>query len=355
MKVFKIFFSVIFLCLSCQLTYAQEFCIGYDVITITPTEFVIDVKLQLSAAGNKLGTSTLIFSYNGTNLSNPTMVTDFLAPTGLYSPTLVKKTNPSAEGLASISVLLSTINNGTAIAFAPAWTPIVRMHFNSTGMSTSSLAFSLLSDVFKDDEATSFTANPACLPLDVPLPLEWLDFRATTKTERGAKIVNLDWVTASERNIQYFVVERSQDGKSFVQVGANVTASNKSTKNAYHVEDSNPLAGLSFYRIHEATLGGKNSYSLVRSVDIVKEKGLLSVYPNPSDSDISIEMEINKNAGDVFVEIFDMVGKQIYFKKIAAETERMTIPIPTMGLPDGTYVIRVKNGANIWQHKIVKN
>jgi Secretion system C-terminal sorting domain len=309
------------------------------------------MKLSLSgSAPFKLGDFNLAMNFNSNALSNPTLISNTLTP--VYTPATVK--NP-AVGLAVVDAeFRGTLGQGLPIGTLPTEIAVVQFTILNTALTTG-FSVNPANCVVFNDAIVLLSIGSGCPSLDVPLPLEWLDFRATAKTERGAKIVNLDWVTASERNIQYFVVERSQDGKSFVQVGANVTASNKSTKNAYHVEDSNPLAGLSFYRIHEATLGGKNSYSPVRSVDIVKEKGLLSVYPNPSDSDISIEMEINKNAGDVFVEIFDLVGKQVYFKKITAETERITIPIPTINLPNGNYVIRVKNGANIWQHKIVKN
>jgi trimeric autotransporter adhesin len=184
-----------------------------------------------------------------------------------------------------------------------------------------------------------------------PLPI---DLQSFTANKKGTKSL-LNWQVASEKNLNLYQLERSTDGVIFsniFEIKPKAYAVNE--KVSYDYTDENPLSGINYYRLKALDKNGEYKYSKVVSLDFGK---LLrgKAYPNPFDSDISVEMEISKNAGDVFVEIFDMIGKQVYYKKFAAETERMNVPVPTANLTAGTYIIRVKNGANIWQHKIVKN
>jgi Secretion system C-terminal sorting domain len=181
-----------------------------------------------------------------------------------------------------------------------------------------------------------------------------IDLQSFTANKKGTKSL-LNWQVASEKNLNLYQLERSNDGVIFSNIfETKPKAFAINEKVSYDFTDENPLSGINYYRLKASDKNGEFKYSKVVSLDFGNTfKG--KVYPNPFASDISVEMDINKNVGDVFVEVFDLVGKQIYYKKIAAETERMTIPVPTANLPDGTYLIRVKNGANIWQHKIVKN
>jgi Secretion system C-terminal sorting domain len=185
----------------------------------------------------------------------------------------------------------------------------------------------------------------------VVLPIELQSFTADKKGDRSY----LNWKVASEKNLNLYQLERSNDGVIFSNIyEIKAKANTINEKAVYEYMDEKPFSGVNYYRLKAVDKNGEFKYSKVASIDFGNTfKG--KVYPNPFASDISVEMDINKNVGDVFVEVFDLVGKQIYYKKIAAETERMTIPVPTANLPDGTYLIRVKNGANIWQHKIVKN
>lgn len=77
------------------------------------------------------------------------------------------------------------------------------------------------------------------------LPLTLLNFEAKAEND----YVMVTWFTASESEIDSFVIERSLDAKEFAEVGK-VKAKGKAAElNAYAIIDKSPNEGLAYYRL----------------------------------------------------------------------------------------------------------
>lgn len=154
--------------------------------------------------------------------------------------------------------------------------------------------------------------------------------------------VNLDWATASETDNDYFEVERSADVRTWKAIGRIEGAGTVSTVQNYALTDSDPLEGVSYYRLKIVDFNGKADYSMIKPINI--QPGLaLSIYPNPATSSVTIS---GKASG--YFKIFNSSGRQVMQMRVNAE--KTTIPIN--GLPVGAYVIVSDNGLN---SRFVKN
>ncbi len=109
------------------------------------------------------------------------------------------------------------------------------------------------------------------------LPIELLEFTAAPFGQQ----VKTNWVTASELNNDYFIVERSSGDGAFMPVGEIDGAGNSTSILRYEFYDPNPLSGISYYRLKQVDFNGQTSYSAVVPV-YFEQQNTVSVYPNPS-------------------------------------------------------------------------
>lgn len=109
------------------------------------------------------------------------------------------------------------------------------------------------------------------------LPIELLEFTA----EPDGKNVMTRWVTATETNNDYFLVERSIGGAAFEVVGRIDGAGNSTQLLSYEFLDENAVAGTSYYRLRQVDFNGQFSLSPIVAVNLTPETNA-AVYPNPS-------------------------------------------------------------------------
>lgn len=148
---------------------------------------------------------------------------------------------------------------------------------------------------------------PATIPnCQIVIPVEWLNFQA--KSNKNS--VDLDWSTATEHNVQHFIVERSTDGQAFEQIGVSLPAKNTLAQNNYTTTDDKPLSGVSFYRIKEVSFDGKESFSVIKSVIFKENTAIFTVYPNPKSPAGPLSIQTNFNENYTF-NLYDTTGKRL--------------------------------------------
>jgi hypothetical protein len=77
------------------------------------------------------------------------------------------------------------------------------------------------------------------------LPVTLLSFEAAAEQE----YVMISWYTASEAEIDSFIVEKSTDAKAFSEVGRVAAKGAPETLTAYALVDKNPVLGVAYYRL----------------------------------------------------------------------------------------------------------
>jgi hypothetical protein len=193
-----------------------------------------------------------------------------------------------------------------------------------------------------------------CTIDNVVLPLDLRSFTAKKDKTNGDKTL-VQWESVGEKNLETYIVERSEDGINFKPIGfERPKAKNETEKVDYSFMDDKPAIGINYYRLQSKELSKKVNYSKIVSVDFglgIKAK----TFPNPFTAELNIEIDIEQGVkGEVTVDMFDTSGKQVLTKKLNAEGRKLNFDIPTEGLVPGSYVIRIKNGSYTWQHKITK-
>jgi Secretion system C-terminal sorting domain len=117
-----------------------------------------------------------------------------------------------------------------------------------------------------------------------PLPLTWISFTASVVSGRA----KLDWETAAEINNGYFTVQRSKDGATWENIQKVVGSGTSNTVSSYTAYDPDPYAGVSYYRLLQTDLDGKESYSLVVSINMGNVLSAITIYPNPATDNVTI-------------------------------------------------------------------
>ncbi len=168
-------------------------------------------------------------------------------------------------------------------------------------------------------------------PINV-LPVRVVSF---TAQPQGNQVL-LKWVVAEQSGISSYQVEYSTNGRNFNTINS-VNANNdlSATYNAVH---TNPVPGISYYRLKFVDKNGTIAYSDVRKVNFGKI-GSVAVYPNPAKEEVNITLTaamINKAAT---ISLIGIDGKLISTRKVAAASQVEIINVSA--LPNGKYILRI--------------
>ncbi len=169
------------------------------------------------------------------------------------------------------------------------------------------------------------------------LPIELLSFTAKAKHD----VVETEWSTASESNNAFFTVERSVDAEHFEKVGRVEGAGNSNVKLDYTFNDDAPYQGVSYYRLRQTDFDGGRTYSVIRAVEIDGDSDfeLLQVYRMED----GVRLNYRAHAAHLSVEVFDLLGKQLFSKWIENAGGGAVI---SPSLARGIYILRLGNGAD---------
>ena len=183
-----------------------------------------------------------------------------------------------------------------------------------------------------------------------PLPIELLSFNARFEVDH----VNLAWTTSTEKNNDYFVVERAGDDLKWIEVLSTPGAGNSTSQLSYFEKDREPLLGISYYRLKQVDFDGQYSYSDVVSVLNTNEKDedAVFLYPNPSAGGMVIlRIPASAERFATQVRIFDLQGKIVW---IGAFAESQNILEVNYGdLNSGIYLVEIRSDVIYESKKLI--
>lgn len=182
------------------------------------------------------------------------------------------------------------------------------------------------------------------------LPVEFLEFKAIALPNR----VKLDWSTAKESNNDHFLVERSMDGTTYKLVNAVKGSISSDSKRSYTTYDEQPTHGLSYYRLKQVDVDGKEKKLADISVDFKLAKaGVAQIYPNPTQGEFYLYLDQYPDH-DFVLEVRDLLGKLVYSQEIKkSATEHSYLLKPSKKLAAGQYVVSIKGNKNIVPMKLI--
>lgn len=159
-----------------------------------------------------------------------------------------------------------------------------------------------------------------------PVPVKLTGFQATVLN----KEVKLTWSTVAEINSSHFVIQRSNDGIHFNNIGTIQAAGNSQVTMHYTYFDKNPLNGVLFYRLQQLDKDGQLEYSTVIRVHF-QGAGIFSLESNAVHDKLKISSTalVNKTGW----KIINAAG-QVVKKGFLTETTSL---VNIASLPRGMY------------------
>jgi hypothetical protein len=176
-----------------------------------------------------------------------------------------------------------------------------------------------------------------------PLPITLVYFSGSVV---GSEVY-LKWSTASETNNAFFTVQRSKDGVSWESIEQVTGAGTSSLPQYYTARDQSPYAGLSYYRLIQTDLDGKQTYSSIVTIDLKKTAASISLYPNPATDHISIAFA---GGVDHEVTLFNANG-QTMIRPAMVTANSVLLNVSSM--PAGVYFIRIVQDGTTETSKVI--
>ena len=168
------------------------------------------------------------------------------------------------------------------------------------------------------------------------LPIKLLNFNPDLIDDGHVK---LSWQTASETNNDYFTIERSINGVEWETVTRINGAGNSSILLNYSTIDNNPYHGVSYYRLKQTDFDGEIEYSKIKSVNLQNQISEVSIYPNPVNTELTIEGNSAELEGIV---IYNMSGQNVTARTQQTRINETRMAIDLSQLAVGIYYIKTK-------------
>lgn len=194
------------------------------------------------------------------------------------------------------------------------------------------------------------------------LPIELSSFKGKYQENE----VLLKWATTSEKNNDYFEIERSKENEagSWETVGKVEDAGNTTTNRSYEYSDknlpfrvANPEFQTVYYRLRQVDFDGKFSYSQTISVSLPVIHQPLSIYPNPANTTLSCELYSTEDEM-LNVQVTDILGNEVLrkddIKVIKGIKGINNLKVDINKLSQGTYFLKVTMQTQETQIKFIK-
>ncbi len=168
----------------------------------------------------------------------------------------------------------------------------------------------------------------------VPLEIKLLDINATNVENRN----RIDWKTSSEDPGDFFVLERSSNGRDYSKLA---TIEAKGQPATYTYWDEAPVSGLNYYRLKTVTGSGKESYSEVVTAYVKGGSFAVEAFPNPVGDKLMVKAH-GTTDNSALITISDAAGKTI---KVISMTDQYA-EIDMHGLAEGMYFVKYSDNTH---------
>ncbi len=177
------------------------------------------------------------------------------------------------------------------------------------------------------------------------LPVTWLDVIAI---DIDGEVV-IEWSTASEENNDYFIVEKSLDGETWIPVNAVEGAGNSSEPLYYSSVDFETVNELTYYRIMQVDYDGQYEYSKIVVYIPTSTDYNVGLYPNPNIGAFYIDLGEDQLKA---ISILNIQGNSIDFEM---EQVNNLVKIKLQNtVPEGFYSVVTVTNKGVAQNNFVK-
>ncbi len=184
------------------------------------------------------------------------------------------------------------------------------------------------------------TASLDCSP--TVLPSELMNFEGMNQRDRNL----IQWMTSTERNSDYFQLERSLNGEDWFVVGVVDAAGNSVSSRYYFIYDYYFFTPTTYYRLKQVDNDGEFKYSktVAISSEINTDGIATEIFPNPANDQFSFVSNVTSKSQELQVSITNSRGQSISIHSFDNIDKGELISIPTDNLSNGMYTIIITQG-----------
>lgn len=150
--------------------------------------------------------------------------------------------------------------------------------------------------------STATTSVGVCLVL----PVELISFDGHCNNDE----VSLKWITASESNNSYFVIEKSKDGNNWTEATRVLSSGNSNSIKHYNYNDEHPYRDLSYYRLVQVDKNQNAKELGIIAADCAMFNPSITYYPNPFKSTLTLDLR-NIKGNSASVSVYNVLGQKI--------------------------------------------
>ncbi|MBS1763502.1 MAG: T9SS type A sorting domain-containing protein [Bacteroidetes bacterium] len=176
-----------------------------------------------------------------------------------------------------------------------------------------------------------------------PLPVELINFDG----KRQSDYIQLHWVTSSEKNNDYFTIQKSLNGQTYSDLARVSGAGTTNNYSIYYLNDEHPAPGINYYKLFQTDFDGTTVEKAMTAVRYSNDIKDFIVIPDRQNQQIIVQM--NADAVTSYnLRLTDASGKlirQIPFKS-------QTLKIDASLLANGVYFISVQTADSVLNKRI---
>jgi hypothetical protein len=185
-----------------------------------------------------------------------------------------------------------------------------------------------------DEVWTIDNIEVGCMSCILPVELTYFEAECNDNSTE----VRFSWQTYSEKNNDYFIIQRTADGVTFEDLERVEGSGSTSVIKEY--EASLPFNRFEtfFYRLKQVDFDGKATYSKLTSPICTYDESSITIYPNPSQGNFVIQ---GYEEGSRF-DVYDKLGSLIY----TLHSDGFSSKIDLSAYASGIYFVRVISSAS---------
>lgn len=177
----------------------------------------------------------------------------------------------------------------------------------------------------------------------VPLGLnvEFSSFLA----EKEQEVVALKWRTETEIDNEYFSVQRSVNGRDFIEIGRTPGGGTSVKAQDYKYLDHSPISGLNYYRIRSNSSSGESKITQVRQVRW-SDENRSKIFPTFFTSELTVQTELSAYS----IEVYSSLGVPVLKLNDLSGTHILKVG----NLPTGNYAVKISDDFDSETYQVVK-
>lgn len=164
--------------------------------------------------------------------------------------------------------------------------------------------------------------------------------------------VNIKWSTLSEKNKDYFDIERKESGKKYISLGTVKAAGTSKKVNKYNFYDTKPVIGTSTYRLKMVAFDGTMVYSDTITIALGKAPITLTITRNVTSNSYIVDFNIAEMA-DYMLSIKNGANEEVYKEELKQFSGVYNKEFDLIKYGKSNYTIAIKSSAHQVSKQVV--